>query len=239
MVTRSFEGKTALITGADGEIGKALISELLSRNISKIYATGIAIDRLKALSFVYPASVVPVILDVTNEASVNAAALLCADTDIVFNNAGVELKSDFIGDSASKKALLEMKINYIGVLNMVNAFVPFLEKKSSAQIVNILSIGSLTMIKRIATYCASKTAAHLLTQSLRPELLKLNIELIGVYPGYVDSTMSEEVLLEKITLEELAKNIANDFEGGLMDIFPDKMGKEIITANPIQLNYFQ
>lgn len=46
MNPRTFEDKVILITGADGEIGTALIQEMLHRKAHKIYATGIALERL-------------------------------------------------------------------------------------------------------------------------------------------------------------------------------------------------
>src|SRR5690606_38866042 len=114
MTQRTFENKTALITGADGGIGTALIKALIKRNTAKVYATGISADRLNLLASGAPDKIVPVVLDVTDEDSVNAAAKRCNDADILINNAGVELKSDFIGENAAQKALFEMKVNYIG-----------------------------------------------------------------------------------------------------------------------------
>ncbi len=49
-------------------------------------------------------------------------------TSILINNAAVELKSSFLQESAAQKALFEMKVNYIGLINMINCFVPILEK---------------------------------------------------------------------------------------------------------------
>lgn len=237
MNQRTFENKVLLITGADGEIGTALLEEITARKASKIYATGIAIDRLNQLACRFPTKVQPIFIDVTEEESIRRAAEICKDVDILINNAGVELKSDFIGENAGNKALLEMKINYIGVLTMINSFLPVLQKKDSSQILNILSIGSSVMIKRIATYCASKSATHLLTQALRPELKPLHIDLIGVYPGYVDSAMSSDVQGDKITLSDLAKAICDGFEEGVLDIFPDKMSQDFFQKNPIHVSY--
>lgn len=233
MNTRTFENKVVLLTGADGEIGTALIKEIIARKASKIYVTGIALDRLHQVASIFPNHLIPVFIDVTNEDTIRKAVEQCQDVDILINNAGVELKSNFTGEQAGKKALLEMQINYIGIIHMITSFLPVLQKEKGSSILNILSIGSHTVIKPIATYCASKTAAHLLTQSLRPELALLGIEIIGVYPGYVDSTMSAEIQTEKISLVDLAQNICADFEKGLQDIFPDPMSKKLFEQFPI------
>ncbi|WP_158960829.1 SDR family NAD(P)-dependent oxidoreductase [Myroides fluvii] len=235
MHSRTFDDKVILLTGADGEIGTALIQEMLNRKARKIYVTGIAFDRLTQLASTFPSHLFPVLLDVTDENSIQKAVVQCQDVNLLINNAGVELKSDFIGEQAGKKALLEMQINYIGVIYMINHFLPILQQQKRSQILNILSVGSATVIKGIATYCTSKTAAHLLTQSLRPELATDAIELIGVYPGYVDSAMSADVQAEKITLTALAQNICNDFEQGLLDIYPDSMSKKLFEEHPISI----
>lgn len=233
MKTRTFENKVVLLTGADGEIGTALIKEMIARKVRKIYATGIAKERLHQVASIFPAHLIPVLLDVTNEDSIRQAVEQCQDVDIVINNAGVELKSNFTGEQAGKKALMEMQINYIGIIHMVNYFLPVLQKGEESSILNILSVGSHTVINHIATYCASKTAAHLLTQSLRPELALVGVDIIGVYPGYVDSSMSADIQTEKITLVALAQNICTDFEKGLHDIFPDPMSKKLFAQYPI------
>jgi len=67
----------------------------------------------------------------------------------LINNAGVELKSDFIGEQAGRKALMEMQINYIGVIHMMNHFLPVLQKQKPSYILNMLSVGSATVIKRM------------------------------------------------------------------------------------------
>lgn len=237
MNRRTFENKVILLTGADGEIGTALLKEMLHRNAKKIYATGIAMDRLNQLASAFPDRVSALFIDVTNEESIQKAAALCTDVDILINNAGVELKSDFLGEHAGKKALLEMNINYIGVIHLINSFLPVLQKEEQTHIINILSIGSAAVIQRLATYCASKVATHLLTQSLRPALATQAIDMIGVYPGYVDSAMSAEVQMEKITLPDLAHAICHAFEEGQFDIFPDTMSQQFFKENPITLSY--
>ena len=54
MNSRTFEDKVILITGADGEIGTALIQEMLHRKAYKIYAIGIALEQLHQLASTCP-----------------------------------------------------------------------------------------------------------------------------------------------------------------------------------------
>ena len=64
----------------------------------------------------------------------------------------------------------EMEVNVFGLLNMVRAFAPAMQRRRQGTIVNMLSMVSLVNVPRMATYCASKAAAYSLTQAIRAEL---------------------------------------------------------------------
>jgi NAD(P)-dependent dehydrogenase (short-subunit alcohol dehydrogenase family) len=84
-------GTTALVTGANRGIGRALVEALLARGATKVYTTA---RRPEALAEAVAASggrVVPLKLDVTRPEDVRAAA---ADVRLLFDNAGVAAKFD-------------------------------------------------------------------------------------------------------------------------------------------------
>ena len=64
------KGKTALVTGAAGGIGREFVRELLARGASKVIAAGM--NAVKAGN--WPAGVTPMDLDISNEAATIAAA---------------------------------------------------------------------------------------------------------------------------------------------------------------------
>src|SRR6185437_5923077 len=101
------------------------------------------------------------------------------------------------------------------------SFWNLLKEKNSAAIVNILSIASFALILKLGTYCASKTAAHLLTQGLRKESDSTNIKIFAVYPGYVDTEMTKNIEIEKASPQQIAAEICNGVENDILDIFPD------------------
>lgn len=234
---REISGHIVFLTGADGGIGRALLNEFIKRGARKIYAAGINEERLQQLSSQFPGKVYPVLMDVTDDQAVRNAAKEIKDITILINNAGVELKSSFIGKDAAAMALTEMQVNYIGVIRLINEFLNHLKQNTPSYIVNILSVGSSAVLTRLATYCASKTAAHLLTQSLREQLTADNIDIIGVYPGYVDTPMSTDAEAIKISPQDLASAICGKFEKGENDIFPDEMSLAFFRENPIHLAY--
>lgn len=235
----NLKDKTVLVTGADGGLGTALIQELIFREVKKVYATGLKLENLHAKFHHYGYQVEIMELDVTNTESIQNCALHCHDTEILINNAGVELKIPFLKAETAKAALFEMKVNYIGVIEMINNFVPHLEKNKDACIVNILSIGSLAVVKRLGTYCASKTATHILTETIREDLADKGIKVIGAYMGYINTPMTpEETKSQKSEPEEIVKDICTGIEKGEERIFPDATTRKFVSDHPIKTLFF-
>lgn len=218
-----------LITGASGGIGSSLLEEFISRKANKVYATDINTNNLNTLKEKYPEKVIPIKLDITNINDVIACREMCADTDILINNAGVECAIRFLGNTSLKASQFEMAVNYFGVHNLCHAFWNTLKQKQSACIVNMLSIGSFAIVMKLGTYCASKAAAHFLTQALREESKGTSINIFGVYPGYVDTAMTQNIDVEKATPQQIAVEICNGIENKILDIFPDKMSKSLVS----------
>lgn len=225
-----------LITGASGGIGSALLVECVKRGAKKIYATDLNINNLCALQNQYPDIVIPVVLDVVDLNSVIECHESCADTEILFNNAGVEFAARFTDKKSLKSGQLEMAVNYYGMHNLCVTFWESLCAKKSACIVNMLSVASFTLILKLSTYCASKSAAHFLTQALRRESHGTNLSVYGVYPGYVDTQMTQNINVEKATPQQIAFETCDDIEKGILDIFPDKMAKDLAIKTDYQ-NY--
>ena len=182
----------------------------------------------------------PVELDVTNSERITECAQLCADTNLLINNAGVEFKVPFIAEKSSQAALMEMKVNYIALIDMINSFVPHLEKLENAGIVNILSLGALAIVKRLGTYCASKSASHVLTETIREELGQKNIKVMATYIGYVDTAMvPEETKSEKSTPKNIAIGICEGINKNESHIYPDKTTQEYIKQYPIRTVFYE
>lgn len=224
---KKIKNAIVLITGSSGGIGLALLKECIARKAKKIYATDLNISNLQSLHQEYPDIVVPVKLDVTNIDDVLKCKTQCDDTEILFNNAGVECATRFIGEKSLKAGQFEMAVNYFGVHNLCYSFWDSLNTKQSACIVNMLSIASFTLVLKLGTYCASKSAAHILTQALRKESEGTSLNIHAVYPGYVDTEMTNNINVEKVTPQQIAKEVCDGVETGILDIFPDKMSKEL------------
>ena len=235
----SIKNSVILITGADGGIGTALVEECIRQGAKKIYATGLRIENLDQAFSKYE-NVISVELDVTDQVKIKECAAQCADTNLLINNAGVEFKVPFMAERSNEAALLEMKVNYIGLIDMINAFVPNLEKLDHAGIVNVLSLGALAIVKRLGTYCASKSAAHVLTETIREELGEKGIKVMATYIGYVDTSMvPEETKTEKSTPQNIAKGICKGIDHNESHIYPDQTTQDYIKLHPINTVFYE
>ncbi len=90
--TYPINGTTALVTGANRGIGRALVDALLARGAAKVYATARNLDSLKDLVATSGGRVVPLQLDVTNPEQIRAAAAAAGDVRLLINNAGIVKK---------------------------------------------------------------------------------------------------------------------------------------------------
>jgi NAD(P)-dependent dehydrogenase (short-subunit alcohol dehydrogenase family) len=185
---------TYLITGVGRGIGQELARVLLERGERVV---GTLRDPARASGafneFISGGQLKLLSLDVRDEASIaEAARSLDEPVDVLVNNAGIigpqrqsTLDMDFDG------FLETLRVNTLGPLRVVQAFLPHLRRSKAAKIVTISSrMGSLSYAKsdRIA-YRASKAAVNKVVQGLSTDLHEEGIVVISVHPGWVRTDM--------------------------------------------------
>jgi len=170
----SLRGKIAIITGASSGIGA---------ETARLFAERGAI--------VVPASrrsAPP--CDVTRDADVQqlVARTLAAHgrIDILVNNAGIGMRAP-VADCRPDDVRYLMEVNFFGALRCIQAVLPVMQRQQAGQIVNVGSILSLIATPRNAIYSASKFALRALTDALRIEVARDNIDVILIMPGYTDT----------------------------------------------------
>lgn len=217
------EGSTALVTGANRGLGRALLEALLSRGVKKIYA---AARHAATPSTLADARIVSLRLDVTDAAQVRAAGAAASDVTLVVNNAGVALNAEISGPTALEQARHEMEVNYFGSLQMLRQFAPILGKNGGGALLVVGSASGLTNIPFFPTYSASKAALHSLTQAARVLLAGQGTSVFGAYPGPVDTDMVRELAMPKASARDVASAILDGAESGREDIFPDSFSRD-------------
>lgn len=219
------DGATALVTGANGGLGKCLVDQLLTRGVRRVYAAGRQRSALDEVVSADPARVKALVLDVTDETQLRAAAQVATDASLVFNNAGV---MTFGTPLEADLELLErdMVVNYLGTLRVTRAFVPVLIANGGGMFVNVLSVLAFAPITGMSSYCASKAAALSMTQALRHELANEGVSVLGVYPWAMNTRMMAGVESPKVEPGDVARSVLDGVESGAEDIAPDQFSSD-------------
>ena len=185
--------KSAVVTGGAGGLGRAT-AERLAENGWTVFAAdlpGEALDSIAELD-----GVEAVVLDVTDPASVKAAvAQVSAATDAlggVVNFAGIATIGSLIEvDEATLAAVMD--INVMGTFRVNKAFFPLI-KAGKGRIINISSeTGYQAGAPFNGPYAMSKHAIEAYSDSLRRELMFLDIPVIKIQPGPFKTTMVESI----------------------------------------------
>lgn len=226
------QGKTALITGANRGIGKAIAEEFINKGAAKVYLAVRNTDSVKPLLLAYGEKVAVIELDVADAGSISRAAKIAEDVQIVVNNAGV-LKNATALDPAAIEALdYQMQVNVVGLLRMAQAFAPVLKQNGGGAFVQLNSVASLRAFPDFATYAASKAAAYSITQALQSQLAEQGTAVISVHPGPIKTDMANDAGLADIAdpPSVVAEAIVAALKSGDFHVFPDTMAKEFWAA---------
>lgn len=173
-------GSVALVTGSNRGIGRRFALQLLERGAAKVYATA----RRPELVDVPGVEVLP--LDITDEASVAAAAAAATDVTLLVNNAGIATQGSLVSGDLTD-ARREMDTHFWGTLAMVRAFTPVIEANGGGGIVNVLSALSWFAHPGSGGYASAKAAEWNMTNSVRLELAGRGISVQGLHLGAADT----------------------------------------------------
>lgn len=220
---------TALVTGANRGIGRALVLALLQAGAQRVYAAARDVNSLSEVLALDPSLVLPLQLDVLDARQIDAAAHAAPDVSLLINNAGV-LEFGGILDVERAKMARQFDANFYGPIDMARAFAPVLERQGGGAVVNVLTLVALASMPGLATYNASKAAAWSMTQSLRADFAKRGIAVHGVFPGAVDTDMLAGVDMPKTSPADVAAAVVAGIEAGQEDIFPDAMSAQHYAA---------
>jgi uncharacterized oxidoreductase len=188
------EGNTILITGGATGIGLALVESLLERG-NEVIICGRRENRLIEVQNEHPGLHIRV-CDVSDEDSRKSLFKWVTknfkDLNILINNAGIQRAIDLKEGIKGLEGENEIKINLEATIYLSTLFIPFLESKKEAAIVNISSGLAITPLAAVPIYCATKAGVHTFTKCLRSQLSDTSIKVFEVLPPIVISELNME-----------------------------------------------
>ncbi|MBI4557798.1 MAG: SDR family oxidoreductase [Candidatus Hydrogenedentes bacterium] len=235
-----------VITGASTGIGKACASHL-DRLGFRVFAGVRKTQDGEALKAAASERLLPISLDVTDAASVRAAAEQVSgqvgENGLagLVNNAGINIAGplELLPVDELRR---QFEINVFGLVTVTQAFLPLL-RKGRGRVVNMGSLSGKIATPFTGPYCATKHAVEALTDALRLELRPWGISVSVVEPGAVLTPIweksiaaSEKVLQgfppEAHQLYDAAMNEAREvaIKVGRMGIPPERVAEAVTHA---------
>ena len=133
-------------------------------------------------------------VDVTDRADVAAFAEGAREAwgrvDVIVNNAGVMPLSLMASMKVDEWDRM-VDVNIKGVLHGIAAVLPEMTARGSGHVINIASIGALSVSPTAAVYCATKYAVRAISDGLRQE--HDNIRVTCIHPGVVESELADTI----------------------------------------------
>ena len=145
-------------------------------------------------------------------------------TDAILNIAGLMLLGDVATQEASEWQAM-VNVNIMGVLNGMQAVLPGMKTRQHGTIMNVSSIAGIKPFPNHAAYTATKFAVHGMTDNVREEVASMNIRVMTIAPGAVETP-----LLSHTTSQEI-KNGYAQWKKDMGEILaPDDVARTMLFA---------
>jgi short-subunit dehydrogenase len=198
-MVRDLQGLRLLITGASSGIGRSLAEQAVRAGARVVLAARSAgpLDAAVAELARDGQEALAVAADVTDPTGrqrlLDAAVARFGGLDVLVNNAGVGSWGHFAGGS---EAILRqvMEVNFFAAAELTRLAIPVLTNGRQAAVLNIASMCGRRGMPAWSEYSASKFALCGLTEALRAELARFDIDVLLVLPGLTRSDLARHLL---------------------------------------------
>ncbi len=186
----------ALVTGASGAIGAAVVRRLAAEGERVIAHANRNLAAVEALAAEIGGDLVtPVAFDLADEASVTKAVAAMVDYDdpvqVVVNNAGIHDDAPLAGMRTEQWRSV-MAVSLDGFFHVTRPLLLPMIRRRWGRVINVSSVAAVLGNRGQANYAAAKAGLHGATRSLSRELAGRGVTANVVAPGVIDSEMTRE-----------------------------------------------
>ena len=191
MLAKPLSGKTAVITGAGGEIGRSIV-QLFTLAGATVFALDIDESGLQKTKDSASESEKILTFTVDTSSKVEMSAIFKKiderdnKLDILVNNAAISIPGTVL-DTSIEDFERSMAINVKGYMIGCQEAIPLMRKNGKGSIINVGSVNSYMAERQLFSYCVSKGAVLMLTKSVAYDFAAENIRCNCIAPGWVDT----------------------------------------------------
>jgi NAD(P)-dependent dehydrogenase (short-subunit alcohol dehydrogenase family) len=181
-----FDGKSVLVTGAAGALGKAVVEHFQTRGARVV---GLDVSEIEA-------DVLRLRCDLMDAQACQRAVAEVIErhgrVDVLANIAGGFIMGETVAETSDETWDFLFGLNTRSVVNMARAVVPGMQAQGGGKIVNVGARAAHRGVARMGAYTASKSAVVRLTEAMAEELRTQRINVNCIMPGTIDTPRNRE-----------------------------------------------
>jgi NAD(P)-dependent dehydrogenase (short-subunit alcohol dehydrogenase family) len=190
------DGRIALVTGAGSGIGRAIV-KLFAAEGACVYVTDVDGEAARTVAGEIGKAAVALTADVSRGQDVTAMFSAVEQAhgrlDVLVNNAGLNVRSDFRHLSDADWVKIR-EVNLDGVVRVARDGFALLHASKRGSLINVASIMAHRGLRQLTAYSATKGAITALTRGLAVEYAPSNIRVNSLCPGFVETPLTARAL---------------------------------------------
>lgn len=143
--------------------------------------------------------------------------------NILINNAAIQYNYNFVDEiNLTAKIDYEISTNLIAPIKLTGLLLPLILKNENSAVINVSSGLFIAPKKSASVYCATKSAIHSFTKTLRYQLENTDTKVFEIIPALVETPMTEGRGKSKITPEQLVGEFLLNFKNDKLESYIGK-----------------